>query len=39
LRIGDPAPALHLPTAEGGEFSLADHRGRVVFLDFFRHLY
>ena len=29
-----PAPPLSLATLEGGRFSLATHRGRVVFLDF-----
>jgi peptide/nickel transport system substrate-binding protein len=29
-----PAPPLELATLDGGRFSLASHRGRVVFLDF-----
>jgi thiol-disulfide isomerase/thioredoxin len=33
--VGKPAPAISLPTLDGGEFDLASHRGKhVVILDF-----
>ena len=31
---GPPAPDVTLPAAGSGEFTLADHRGQVVVLDF-----
>ena len=36
---GEPAPSFTLPDADSQPVSLADFRGRIVFLDFFRHLY
>jgi thiol-disulfide isomerase/thioredoxin len=32
--IGQPAPAIKLDTLEGRPFNLADHKGRVVVIDF-----
>ena len=34
VRPGDPAPELALPRLDGGESSLAAHRGKVVYVDF-----
>lgn len=31
---GPPAPDVTLPVADGGQFTLANHRGQVVVLDF-----
>ncbi len=39
MRLGEPAPPFSLPTADGGIASLADLRGRVVLIEFFRHLH
>ena len=35
----EPAPSFTLPDADSQSVSLADFRGRIVFLDFFRHVY
>jgi peroxiredoxin Q/BCP len=35
LAVGDTAPDFTLPTADGGEFRLADHRGRSVVVYFY----
>ncbi len=35
--VGEPAPALDLPTVDGGRFRLADHRKRPVIVSFLRH--
>ncbi|TQL01010.1 peroxiredoxin [Cellulomonas sp. SLBN-39] len=35
LAVGDPAPALTLPTADGGTVDLADLRGRSVVVYFY----
>ncbi|PJI94518.1 thioredoxin-dependent thiol peroxidase [Luteimicrobium subarcticum] len=35
LTVGDAAPDLTLPTADGGTWSLADHRGRDVVVYFY----
>ena len=35
--IGDLAPAIDLPTHDGGRWRLADHRGQPVVLVFHRH--
>jgi peroxiredoxin Q/BCP len=35
LAIGDLAPDLTLPTSDGGEYALADHRGRSVVVYFY----
>lgn len=35
LAVGDVAPDFSLPTADGGRFTLADHRGRQVVIFFF----
>lgn len=35
LAVGDPAPALSLPTADGGTVDLADLRGRSVVVYFY----
>lgn len=35
LQTGDPAPDFALPTADGGTFRLADHRGRSVVVYFY----
>jgi peroxiredoxin Q/BCP len=35
LAVGDAAPDFTLPTADGGEFRLADHRGRSVVVYFY----
>ena len=32
--VGQPAPEINLPALEGDDFSLADHRGKCVVLDF-----
>jgi thiol-disulfide isomerase/thioredoxin len=32
--VGEPAAALALPLASGGNFDLAEHRGKVVIIDF-----
>lgn len=37
--IGDSAPDFRLEGADGRLVTLAQFRGRAVFLDFFRHLY
>lgn len=34
VRPGDTAPELALPLLDGGESSLAAHRGKVVYVDF-----
>jgi peroxiredoxin len=39
VRVGEPAPAFSLPTADGGVLALDELRGRVVLIDFFRHLH
>lgn len=36
-QVGEPAPALELPTLAGGGFRLEDERGRPVLLTFLRH--
>ncbi len=36
---GEAAPSFTLLDADSRPVSLADFRGRIVFLDFFRHLY
>ena len=33
--VGDPAPELSRPTATGGTFELADHRGQWVVVYFY----
>jgi peroxiredoxin Q/BCP len=35
LEVGDPAPAFHLPNADGNAVSLADYRGRKVIVYFY----
>jgi peroxiredoxin Q/BCP len=35
LSVGDPAPDFSLPTADGGEYTLSDHRGRQVVVYFY----
>jgi peroxiredoxin Q/BCP len=35
LTVGDAAPDFTLPTADGGAFGLADHRGRRVVVYFY----
>src|SRR4051812_39062885 len=35
LTVGDPAPAFALPSAGGGDVSLADYRGRSVIVYFY----
>ncbi len=35
LNVGDPAPDFSLPTADGGTFTLSEHRGRGVVVFFF----
>ena len=35
LAVGDDAPELTLPTADGGTYRLADHRGRKVVVYFY----
>jgi len=35
--LGDMAPLLSLPTIEGGEYRLEDHRERPVLVSFLRH--
>lgn len=34
IRVGEAAPNFSLPAADGGEVSLADHRGSSVLLYF-----
>jgi len=34
VTVGDQAPVFTLPTADGGEVSLSDYRGRSVLLYF-----
>jgi peroxiredoxin len=36
--IGQPAPGFTLPSVAGPKISLAALRGRIVLLDFIRHL-
>ena len=33
--VGDPAPAIEAATADGGRFSLAQHRGEWVVVYFY----
>lgn len=35
--VGDPAPALELPTLDGGPLRLVDLRGQAVLVSFLRH--
>ncbi|MFZ5869068.1 MAG: thioredoxin-dependent thiol peroxidase [Actinomycetota bacterium] len=35
LSVGDPAPDFTLPTADGGTFTLSEHRGRHVVVYFY----
>lgn len=35
LNVGDPAPAFNLPSADGGEVSLADYMGEQPVLLYF----
>jgi thioredoxin-dependent peroxiredoxin len=35
LSVGDPAPDFSLPTADGGEYTLSDHRGGQVVVYFY----
>lgn len=35
--VGDPAPALELPTLDGAPFRLGDLAGRPVLVSFLRH--
>ncbi|MFP5335016.1 MAG: thioredoxin-dependent thiol peroxidase [Actinomycetes bacterium] len=35
LSVGDPAPDFSLPTADGGTFTLSDHRGQHVVVYFY----
>ena len=35
LEVGDPAPDFTLPTADGGEYSLSEHRGKHVVVYFY----
>jgi peroxiredoxin Q/BCP len=35
VSVGQPAPDFILPTADGGQFALADHRGRNVIIYFY----
>lgn len=37
--IGAPAPAIDLPTADGGRWRLADQVGHSVVLVFHRHIH
>ena len=32
--VGKPAPAVELPTLDGGKFNLAEQKGKIVVLDF-----
>jgi peroxiredoxin len=36
--VGQPAPAIDLPSHDGGRWRLDDHRGYPVVLVFHRHL-
>jgi len=35
LAVGDPAPDFTLPTADGGSFTLSEHRGKHVVVYFY----
>ena len=37
--IGAPAPAVDLPTFDGGRWRLSEHAGRTVVLIFNRHIH
>ena len=37
--IGAPAPAIELPTADGGRWRLADQLGHPVVIVFHRHIH